>query len=309
MITTMFKHVIRICSIALLLLTGPEYARAVQWSPLARTTRHDVTLDEDSIRLTPLARLAVWLKFTPSGESQRKAAGSEYGVKGYRYHLEYYEVDCSEQSAVLGLIDIYGTGQSRLKRLNGGGPPEPIIPGSVLEKTAQSICSSFESEPAVEDESTTSDDESLPPETADKEATAAAKAKINQLEAAARANPDNFELWRDLGNEFFDSDLPEQAIEAYHHALQLRPDDINILNDQGAMFRQIGDFSDALANFKKALKLEPSNLESLYNLGYMYAFDLNDFSKANAVWARYIELDKSSETAVQIRGFMSRYSK
>lgn len=301
-------------SIAVLIIFScalPCPVLAVQWQSLTSTSRHQVAMDSESVRLTPLGRLAVWLRFVPLGDAQRKAAAVEYGEKGYRSHLEYYEIDCSEQSAVLGLIDIFGTARSRLKRLKGDAKPDAIIPGSVLDRAAQQICPVLDDE-ALEDEPEAPDPgvgaESAAP-VADKQPSAEALQKIQELIKATIADPSRHEAWSLLGNAYFDSDLPEEAIAAYSRALAIRPDDTNTLNDQGAMYRQKGDFKSALANFEKAVKIDPYNLESLYNTGYVYAFDLNDITKALKIWKRYLELDKTSETARQVQSFVDRYQK
>ncbi|MBC7963863.1 MAG: tetratricopeptide repeat protein [Steroidobacteraceae bacterium] len=297
-------------ALLLLSLIGmfPCSAIAVQWLPLASTTRYQVAIDNDSIRLTPLGRLGAWLRFIPQGDAQRKAAATDYGEKGYRSHLEYYEIDCSEQSAVLGLIDIFGTSKTRLKRLKGGVQPDAITPGSVLDRAAVRICptlddETLEEEPeAPEPEGETS---SIPDSQPDEEL----QLKIRILVKKSVDDPSNIEVLRSLGNAYFDADLPEQAIAAYNRALALRPADTDILNDQGAMYRQIGEYSKALANFEKAFRIDPKNLESLYNSGYVYAFDLNDIPKALDVWRRYLTLDSSSETARTVQGFVDRYGK
>lgn len=288
----------------------PCPARAVQWQSLTSTSRHQVALDEESVRLTPLARLAVWLRFIPLGDAERKAAAEEYGEKGYRSHLEYYEIDCSEQSAVLVLIDIFGASKARLKRLKGGTQPNAIIAGSVLDMAAKRICPTFDDE-AFEEEPEAPDpvvDEKNDAGT-DKRPDEETQQKIKALIKLTVTEPSNHDAWRSLGNAYFDADLPTEAIAAYSQALALQPDDTDILNDQGAMYRQKGDFSGALKNFEKAVKIDPYNLESLYNIGYVHAFDMNDISKAIQTWKRYLELDKNSETARQVQSFMDRYQK
>ena len=288
----------------------PCPAGAVQWQSLSGTSRHKVALDEESVRLTPLGRLAVWLRFTPLGVAQQKAAAREYGEKGYRSHLEYYEIDCSEQSAILGLIDIFGTARARLKRLKGGTQPEAIIPGSVLDMAAQRVCPILDDEANEEEQETpTPDVDGEKDSVAEKRLSAETLQKIEDLVKRTVAEPLNHEAWSLLGNSYFDADLPTEAIAAYNHALALRPDDTNILNDQGAMYRQKGEFANALANFEKAVKIDPYNLESLYNSGYLYAFDLNNIPKALQIWKRYLALDKVSETARQVQSFIDRYQK
>jgi tetratricopeptide (TPR) repeat protein len=286
----------------------PWSAMAVKWEPLARTGRHDVAIETESLRLTELSRLAVWLRFVPVGEQQRKQAAAEYGQKSYRLHLEYYEIDCSEQNAVLGMVDILGPAGKRLTRTKGSGPPELIIPGSVLDMAARRVC------PALEEDSVSDNDEIAPPVSEsppdvqeEKQTTEELRQLIARAIQKTEHNAKDLEAWRELGNAYFDADMPTQAIAAYNRALAIKPDDTNILNDQGAMYRQTGDFAHALANFEKARKVDPYNLESLYNSGYVLAFDLNQIDKALVLWRRYLTLDYTSETSRQVQSFVERY--
>ncbi|WP_191965714.1 tetratricopeptide repeat protein [Oryzomonas sagensis] len=283
-------------------------AAAIQWRPLARTARHDVAVDMDSLKLTPLGRVTVWLRFTPLGEPQRKLAAGEYGEKQYRLHLEYYEIDCSEQTDVLELIDIIGPDGKRLARMKGGGPLAAIFPGSALDLAAKQVCPSFEDETVSDDEVETPDSNDTE-EASTQQVPEEVRARIAEALQKTQKSPGNQAAWRELGNAYYDGDQPQQAIEAYDRALALVPDDADILNDQGAMYRQSGDFTRALANFERALKIAPYNLESLYNVGYVNAFDLNRMDKAREAWRRYLELDRTSETALQVQGFIERYGK
>lgn len=286
----------------------PLNVRAVQWEPLARTGLHDVAIDTGSVRLTSLSRLAVWLRFTPLGEQERRQAATEYAQKNYRLHLEYYEIDCSEQNAVLGQVDILGAAGKRLARTKGGGPPEMIIPGSALDMAFRKVC------PELEENSVSAVDEIEPPDS-EPPADIPEERRITEearqlIEAAARKTelePGELDAWRELGNAYFDADMPAESIAAYNRALAIKPDDSNILNDQGAMYRQTGDFTRALANFKKARQADPNNLESIYNSGYVLAFDLNQIDKAVVMWRSYLALDSTSETARQVQSFIERY--
>ena len=303
------RYLVQFCILTAILCIPQQNAMAVQWQALNGTSRFKVAFDGQSIRTTPLGRLEIWLRFIPRGEAERKAAAAEYKEKRYRSHLEYYEIDCGEQTSKLGLIDILGASGARLKRMQGGIESDPIPPGSVLDNTAARIC------PAP-DEDTEDDDETLEPEQMEEPDSAAggelSSDKLQQIEylrkktASKEATADT---WRDLGNIYFDTDQPEQAIKAYDRALALRPDDADTLNDQGAMYRQTGDFGRAVANFEKAVSLDRYNLESLYNCGYVYAFDLNTIPKALIMWRRYLELESISETALQVRSFIEKYGK
>ncbi len=297
-------------TIACIFGTLPAPADAVQWEPLARTSRHNVAIDMSSVRLTILSRLAVWLRFTPLGEPERRLAAAEYNQKSYRLHLEYYEIDCSEQNAVMGMIDVLGPSTARISRSKGNATPDAIIPGSVLDVAMQRVC------PSMEESAVSDNEEILPPENTpdtdqpqDSRLSEDAVRSINDALLKTEAEPENLETWRTLGNLYFDADLPADAISAYNKALAINPNETNILNDQGAMYRQIGDFDRALANFEKARSSDPNNLESLYNSGYVLAFDLNQIDKALVLWRQYLTLDSSSDASRQVQSFMERYGK
>jgi tetratricopeptide (TPR) repeat protein len=297
-------------ALTLVLCIIPWNALAVQWVPLASTGRHEVAIDTESVRLTNLSRLAVWLRFTPISEQQRRQSAAEYGQKSYRLHLEYYEIDCSEQSVVLGLVDILGPANKRLARTKGGSTPDAIIPGSVLDLAYQKVC------PALEEDALNDEDEagavesgSAPVESERKQLSEESQRSIAEALQKTESEPKNLEAWRELGNAYFDADLHTQSIAAYNLALEIKPNDTNILNDQGAMFRQSGDFNRALTNFEKARQVDPNNLESLYNSGYVLAFDLNQIDKALVLWRRYLTLDSTSETSRQVQSFIERYDK
>ena len=288
----------------------PWDAHAVKWQPLASTGRHDVAIDTGSMRLTSLSRLSVWLRFTPLDDLQRGQAAKEYGQKAYRLHLEYYEIDCSEQSAVLGMVEILGASGKRLARVKSSGPPEVIIPGSVLDLAAHKVCPALEDSSVSDEADTEAPDSGTPPEAArDRQIPEESRLAIQNATQKTELDPKDLEAWRELGNAYFDADMSTQAIEAYDRALAIKSDDTNILNDQGAMYRQAGDFTRALANFDKARAVDKFNLESIYNTGYVLAFDLNQIDRAIVVWRRYLELDKNSETARQVQSFIDRYGK
>jgi tetratricopeptide (TPR) repeat protein len=286
----------------------PDFAQASPWEKLGRNARYEVALDMASVRLTTSGRLGVWLRFTPLGESQRRQAVTEFKKKAYRLHMEYYEINCDEDRAVLGLRDIIGTKGKRLLRFMGEGDPEAVEPGSILELAVQRICPVVEENSAQDmqgaegtDIATVGKDTpeiGIPPE---------ARQHITDLLKRTGADPADPAAWAELGNAYFDSDMPREAIEAYSRSLALKPDNTDVLNDQGAMYRQAGDITQALKNFEKALGIDQHNLESLYNIGYIYAFDLNRIGRALETWRRYLELDRSSETARQVQSFIELY--
>lgn len=126
--------------------------------------------------------------------------------------------------------------------------------------------------------------------------------QIQMLQGVVKTDPNNRNAWVELGNTYFDSNQPMQAVEAYAKALELNPNDPNTLTDQGVMFRQLGWFDKAIDNFNKAGKVEPNHLQSLYNLGIVYRYDLQDFPKAVQAWKRYLQYAPPGPAADKIRG-------
>jgi len=130
--------------------------------------------------------------------------------------------------------------------------------------------------------------------------------RIAEGEKIVARDPKNLNAWISLGNDYFDTEQAQKAINAYGKALEIQPNNPNVLTDQGVMFRKVGWYDKALANFEKAQKIEPNHLQSLYNMGIVYAMDLKQPDKATAVWNQYLKYDPNSATATQIRGMMEK---
>jgi cytochrome c-type biogenesis protein CcmH/NrfG len=125
--------------------------------------------------------------------------------------------------------------------------------------------------------------------------------QIAMLEGIVAREPENRNAWVQLGHNFFDSNEPMKAIDAYDKALELQPNDPNVLTDQGVMYRRVGWYDKAIANFEKAIALDGGHQQSLYNLGVVYRYDLQDFDKAIDAWSRFLALNPSGNGIDQIR--------
>lgn len=125
--------------------------------------------------------------------------------------------------------------------------------------------------------------------------------RIAEAEKIVARDPNNVQVWLQLGNDYFDTDQPQKAINAYDKVLQLQPNNPNVLTDQGIMFRRVGWFDRAIANFEKAQQLDPKHSQSLYNLGIVYMEDLKQPDKAIKAWSRFLEVDPTNPNAQQIR--------
>lgn len=131
--------------------------------------------------------------------------------------------------------------------------------------------------------------------------------RIAEAEKILAQEPKNYQVWVQLGNDYFDTEQPQKAVNAYGKALELEPNNQNapnLLTDQGVMYRKMGLFDKAIANFDKANKLDPKHLQSLYNMGVVYANDLHQKDKAIEAWQRYIAIDPMSPQGQQLKAMV-----
>ncbi|QWV95219.1 tetratricopeptide repeat protein [Geomonas oryzisoli] len=129
--------------------------------------------------------------------------------------------------------------------------------------------------------------------------------RIVEAEKIVAADPKNLQAWIQLGNDYFDTDQAQKAVNAYGKALELDPNNLNVMTDQGIMYRKIGWYDKAIANFEKAQSIDPKHLQSLYNLGVVYLQDLKQPDKAKEIWTKYLQFDSTSPTAQQIKNDMA----
>jgi cytochrome c-type biogenesis protein CcmH/NrfG len=128
--------------------------------------------------------------------------------------------------------------------------------------------------------------------------------RIAQAEKVVAQDPKNLNAWISLGNDYFDTEQHQKAINAYTKALEIEPNNPNVLTDQGVMYRKVGWYDKALANFEKANKIDPKHLQSLFNAGVVYAVDLKDHVKARPYWKKIMEIDPNGPTAMQVKSMM-----
>lgn len=125
--------------------------------------------------------------------------------------------------------------------------------------------------------------------------------RIATAEQVVARDPKNLQAWIELGNDYFDTQQREKAIEAYGRALELDPKNPNVLTDQGVMYRETGAYDKAVANFQKANQIDPSHMQSLFNLGVVYAYDLKQPARALEAWNKIIAANPNSPHAAQAR--------
>ena len=76
--------------------------------------------------------------------------------------------------------------------------------------------------------------------------------------------------WYLKGNELSQKGELEQAVEAYHQAIQINPDATGPFYNLGLAYKHLKQYERAAAAFESALRLEPDNINIRLNLGNVY---------------------------------------
>jgi len=128
-----------------------------------------------------------------------------------------------------------------------------------------------------------------------------AASKIQTLKEIIKKDPKNLAAWVELGNLYFDTNQPKEAIEAYSQYLVSKPDNPDVRTDMGIMFRSLGQFDRAIEEFRKAAQSDPKHANSRYNIGLVLLHDKQDIKGAVKAWEEYLKVDTNSERAQRIR--------
>jgi len=133
--------------------------------------------------------------------------------------------------------------------------------------------------------------------------------KIQSLKDAVKKDPKNSSAWLELGNLYFDSGQPKEAIDAYRQYLAIKPDNPDVRTDMGIMYRALGEFDRAIEEFKKAAQSDPKHVNSRYNMGIVLLHDKGDIQGAIKAWEDYLKVDPKSERAERVRAQMENLRK
>lgn len=107
-------------------------------------------------------------------------------------------------------------------------------------------------------------------------------------------DPASVKAWIQLGNLYFDAQMPKESIDAYSHALALEPSNADVLTDMGVMYRELGDYAKAVECFRSASKINPRHAESLYNAGLVLSADLHDAKAAREAWEKLLRINPNA---------------
>lgn len=133
--------------------------------------------------------------------------------------------------------------------------------------------------------------------------------KIQGLKDIVKKDPKNLSAWAELGNLYFDTDQPKEAIDAYRQYLAIKPDNADVRTDLGIMYRNTGNFDQAVEEFRRAAQIDPKHVNSRYNLGLVLLHDKQDIKGAIRAWDEYLKVDPKSERALRVKAQMEKLRK
>lgn len=115
---------------------------------------------------------------------------------------------------------------------------------------------------------------------------------IDVLRNAARQNPQDAQIHRELGRALFAAGHYDEALHTLEYAARLAPGDAFIRNDLGAILNQLGRTGDAIDAFRKATELKADLSSANYNLGMLLSMQ-NRFAASLPYLEAAMKLDPS----------------
>lgn len=131
---------------------------------------------------------------------------------------------------------------------------------------------------------------SPPSQTGQPAQTPQTEAEERRLRDLTAREPGNAQHWAALGNLYFDTHRPAQAIDAYAHSLELRPDQAEVLVDKGIMHLASGNPGEAVRHFDKALAVRPGFQPAMLNKGVAYR-QWGKKEAARSAWMDLLRVD------------------
>ncbi|KJE33843.1 hypothetical protein UF64_19345 [Thalassospira sp. HJ] len=113
---------------------------------------------------------------------------------------------------------------------------------------------------------------------------------IRLYSTALRQNPNQPDVWNNLGVALRRSKKFDAALIAYRRAADLRPENAGMWSNMGNCLREMMRFDEALVAHKKAIELDDSVKSHTFNAGLVYR-DMNRFDEALEYFERALAID------------------
>jgi len=125
---------------------------------------------------------------------------------------------------------------------------------------------------------------------------------ITALNRAAKADPNQFAVWAQLGRAYSLAEQAEKGIEAYQKAIALKSDEAGTYNNMGQLYVKLGRMEEARKAFEAAAQINPAQAgQFYYNLGVTF-YNAGDLLAAVEPLRRATEIDPKRADAFYLLG-------
>lgn len=127
--------------------------------------------------------------------------------------------------------------------------------------------------------------------------------RLARMQARVAANPADAGALAALGDLYSEAGDASAAKEWHAKALAVAPNDLEVLLAYGVDLFNLRDYPGATAAWVRVTDLKPTDVNAWYNLGWAYmSADPPLPDKADAAWARVLQLAPDSDMAKTVRG-------
>ncbi len=120
--------------------------------------------------------------------------------------------------------------------------------------------------------------------------------RINQLEDAVNANPNDTKTLLELAHLLNDSGFYNRAIERYNQYIKVAPNVPDVLIDLGVCYYNLGRYAEAKTEMLKAVKIDPKHQIGQFNLGIV-ALAAGNSQEAFEQFNKAIKINPNSDIA------------
>ncbi|MHA1188535.1 MAG: tetratricopeptide repeat protein [Candidatus Heimdallarchaeota archaeon] len=94
--------------------------------------------------------------------------------------------------------------------------------------------------------------------------------KVKDIEKDAEVEPNNPQIWKELGKEYYFENNLTKALDAYRKAIAINSKDVVTLDYIGQIHVMQGEVEEGIVCFEEAIEIKPDFLEARVNLIVVY---------------------------------------